>query len=86
VKPKNNAEVWLKKISGNQARDRLVTKTPRQKASHVVRIWGMSSPEKMSVVFYPVSGGFFQANACVARRHHNELKAGMLPANRFVRF
>lgn len=39
VKPKNNAVFWLKKISGNQVRDRLVTKKLRQKGWRVVRIW-----------------------------------------------
>jgi hypothetical protein len=39
TQPKNNAEFWLKKISGNQARDRLVTRTLRTKGWRVLRVW-----------------------------------------------
>lgn len=39
TKPKNNASFWRKKLAGNKARDRLVTRTLRAKGWRVVRIW-----------------------------------------------
>lgn len=39
TKPRNNAAFWRKKIAGNQARDRLVTRTLRAKGWRVLRIW-----------------------------------------------
>lgn len=39
TQPKNNADFWLKKLAGNQTRDRLVTRTLRQKGWTVIRIW-----------------------------------------------
>jgi DNA mismatch endonuclease (patch repair protein) len=39
TQPKNNAEFWLKKISGNRVRDVLVTKTLRKQGWRVMRIW-----------------------------------------------
>jgi DNA mismatch endonuclease, patch repair protein len=37
--PKNNREFWEKKLTGNKARDRLVSKTLRKLGWKVVRIW-----------------------------------------------
>jgi DNA mismatch endonuclease (patch repair protein) len=37
--PVNNKDFWKKKLSGNQVRDRLVTKTLHASGWHVVRIW-----------------------------------------------
>jgi len=39
TQPKNNAAFWRKKLSGNKARDRLVTRTLRKRGWHVLRIW-----------------------------------------------
>jgi len=39
TQPKNNAAFWRKKISGNQIRDRLVTRTLRLNHWRVLRIW-----------------------------------------------
>jgi DNA mismatch endonuclease (patch repair protein) len=39
TQPKTNAAFWRKKISTNQARDRLVTRTLRARGWQVVRIW-----------------------------------------------
>jgi len=39
TQPKGNAAFWRKKISGNQARDRLVTWTLRKAGWRVFRIW-----------------------------------------------
>lgn len=39
TKPKNNAEFWMKKLTSNQARDRLVTRTLRGRGWRVVRVW-----------------------------------------------
>jgi DNA mismatch endonuclease (patch repair protein) len=39
TKPKGNAAFWRKKISRNQARDRLVTRTLRSANWRVLRIW-----------------------------------------------
>ena len=39
TKPKQNAEFWRAKISRNQARDRLVTRTLRARGWRVLRIW-----------------------------------------------
>ncbi len=37
--PLNNAGFWLKKLSSNRIRDRLVNRTLRQEGWRVVRIW-----------------------------------------------
>jgi DNA mismatch endonuclease (patch repair protein) len=37
--PANNAAFWLKKLTGNKTRDRLVTVTLRKKGWRVIRIW-----------------------------------------------
>jgi DNA mismatch endonuclease, patch repair protein len=37
--PSNNREFWLKKLTGNQTRDKLVTKTLRKAGWRVIRIW-----------------------------------------------
>lgn len=37
--PKNNSEFWAKKLGGNVARDRLVTRTLRKAGWHVLRVW-----------------------------------------------
>jgi DNA mismatch endonuclease (patch repair protein) len=37
--PANNQEFWLKKLTGNKGRDRLVTRTLRQGGWRVLRIW-----------------------------------------------
>ncbi|HSH95666.1 MAG TPA: very short patch repair endonuclease [Roseimicrobium sp.] len=39
TKPKGNAAFWRKKLSGNQARDRLVNRTLRRNGWRVLRIW-----------------------------------------------
>jgi len=39
VKPKTNAAFWRRKIEGNRARDRLVTRTLRRNGWRVLRIW-----------------------------------------------
>jgi DNA mismatch endonuclease (patch repair protein) len=39
TQPKNNAAFWLKKLAGNRARDRLVTRTLRRQGWTVIRIW-----------------------------------------------
>lgn len=42
LKPKSNLDYWSQKIQRNQARDKAVTKTLRQKKWRVVRIWECS--------------------------------------------
>jgi DNA mismatch endonuclease (patch repair protein) len=37
--PANNAEFWLKKLTGNAVRDRLVTLTLRRMGWRVIRVW-----------------------------------------------
>ena len=37
--PANNRAFWMKKLTGNQTRDRLVTRTLRKNGWRVVRIW-----------------------------------------------
>lgn len=37
--PVNNRSFWLKKLSGNKTRDRLVTRTLRSQGWRVIRIW-----------------------------------------------
>jgi DNA mismatch endonuclease (patch repair protein) len=37
--PVNNHAFWQKKLAGNQARDRRVTRTLRKKSWRVVRVW-----------------------------------------------
>ncbi|MBI2925429.1 MAG: very short patch repair endonuclease [Verrucomicrobia bacterium] len=37
--PAHRAAWWRRKIEGNQARDRLVTRTLRKSGWHVVRVW-----------------------------------------------
>jgi len=37
--PLNNADFWLKKLSSNRARDRLVNRMLRRKGWRVVRVW-----------------------------------------------
>ena len=37
--PANNRAFWMKKLTGNQARDRLVTRTLRKTGWRVVRVW-----------------------------------------------
>jgi DNA mismatch endonuclease (patch repair protein) len=39
TQPKTNAEFWQTKITRNQARDRLVTRTLRARGWRVLRIW-----------------------------------------------
>ena len=39
TKPKNHRAFWRRKLAGNKARDRLVTRTLRRAAWHVIRIW-----------------------------------------------
>ncbi len=39
TQPKGNAAFWLKKISGNQARDLLVNRALRRAGWRVLRIW-----------------------------------------------
>ena len=39
TKPKHNAKFWREKISTNQARDRLVTRTLRARGCRVLRLW-----------------------------------------------
>lgn len=40
TQPKTNREFWQTKITRNQTRDRLVTRTLRAQGWHVLRIWG----------------------------------------------
>lgn len=40
TKPKNNREFWLRKLSANKRRDKLVTRTLRKTGWRVIRIWG----------------------------------------------
>jgi DNA mismatch endonuclease (patch repair protein) len=37
--PKSNRAFWEKKLSGNQARDKLVTETLRKAGWQVIRLW-----------------------------------------------
>jgi DNA mismatch endonuclease (patch repair protein) len=37
--PVNNRAFWMKKLTGNQARDRLVTRMLRKTGWRVVRVW-----------------------------------------------
>ena len=37
--PANNRDFWMKKLTGNQTRDRLVTRTLRKDGWRVVRVW-----------------------------------------------
>ena len=37
--PANNRAFWMKKLTGNQNRDRLVTRTLRKEGWRVVRVW-----------------------------------------------
>lgn len=37
--PANNRAFWMKKLTGNQARDRIVSRTLRKEGWRVVRIW-----------------------------------------------
>ena len=37
--PTNNRSFWMKKLTGNKGRDRLVTRTLRQGGWRVLRIW-----------------------------------------------
>jgi DNA mismatch endonuclease (patch repair protein) len=37
--PANNADFWLKKLTGNQERDRVVSKELRSRGWRVVRLW-----------------------------------------------
>ena len=37
--PANNRAFWLKKLTANKTRDRLVTRTLRQRGWRVLRIW-----------------------------------------------
>jgi DNA mismatch endonuclease, patch repair protein len=37
--PVNNRAFWEKKLSGNQARDRVVSRTLRREGWRVVRVW-----------------------------------------------
>src|SRR5438874_10441225 len=37
--PKQNAKFWAKKLSGNIARDKLVTRTLRKAGWRVLRVW-----------------------------------------------
>ena len=37
--PANNRAFWMKKLTGNQTRDRLVTRTLRKNGWRVLRIW-----------------------------------------------
>jgi DNA mismatch endonuclease (patch repair protein) len=37
--PANNADFWVKKLTGNRTRDRRVTRALRKKGWRVVRIW-----------------------------------------------
>jgi len=39
TKPKNNRGFWRRKLSGNKARDRLVTRTLRRSGWRVLRVW-----------------------------------------------
>jgi DNA mismatch endonuclease, patch repair protein len=39
TKPKNNRAFWRRKLSGNRARDQLVTRTLRRAGWRVLRIW-----------------------------------------------
>lgn len=39
VQPKSNVAFWKKKLHGNRARDRLVTRTLRSKGWRVIRVW-----------------------------------------------
>jgi len=39
IKPQDNAEYWEKKIQRNIIRDKLVTKTLKQKGWRVLRVW-----------------------------------------------
>ena len=39
TRPANNHAFWRKKLTGNQARDRLVTRTLRRQGWRVLRIW-----------------------------------------------
>jgi DNA mismatch endonuclease (patch repair protein) len=39
TRPSNNRVFWRKKLAGNQARDRLVTRTLRRQGWRVLRIW-----------------------------------------------
>ncbi len=39
TKPKNNASFWRKKLTANQLRDKLVTRTLRSTGWSVLRIW-----------------------------------------------
>ena len=37
--PANNRAFWMKKLTGNQTRDRLVTRTLRKNGWRVLRVW-----------------------------------------------
>lgn len=39
TRPKSNAAFWREKLAANQARDRLVTRTLRQRGWQVLRVW-----------------------------------------------
>jgi DNA mismatch endonuclease, patch repair protein len=49
VKPKQNAEFWRMKITGNQARDRLVNRELRKAGWRVLRIWEHALTRKYAV-------------------------------------
>lgn len=38
--PVQNAEFWVRKVTNNRKRDRLVSRTLKAKGWHVIRIWG----------------------------------------------
>jgi len=48
--PESNREYWLKKISRNVIRDKIVTRTLRQKGWKVVRIWEDTVAKSSTIV------------------------------------
>ena len=47
--PANNRAFWMKKLTGNQTRDRLVTRTLRKNGWRVLRVWEhkLRSPDRV---------------------------------------
>jgi DNA mismatch endonuclease (patch repair protein) len=74
TKPANNRAFWQRKLAGNKARDRLVTRTLRAQGWRVVRIWEhelqkamkRSTPHLASGHPLPVRGG--EGEARLVRR------------------
>jgi DNA mismatch endonuclease, patch repair protein len=56
--PANNREFWLKKLTSNQTRDRLVVRTLRSRGWRVLRIWEheLRHPRRVLKRIYKVFG------------------------------